>query len=270
MQTITSTHYVNDQVNTMAETLPSRQTVLAFLAHPDDAEILCAGTLVRLAAAGWEIHIATATPGDCGSTKLPADEIAEIRRAEAAAAADLLGASYHCLEERDVTVVFNQAANRKTIDLFRTVAPSLVLTHPRYDYMLDHEQVHQLARSAAFSYSVPNASSRPLVEGSIIPWLYYCDPLEGNDPYSGETVRPTTCVDISSVMERKIDMLACHASQREWLRAHHGMDEYIEAMKRHGTMRGKEFGTTYAEAFIQHTGHPFPQSDILKDLLGGK
>ena len=42
-------------------------TALTFLAHPDDAEILCAGTLIRLADAGWEIHVATATPGDCGT-----------------------------------------------------------------------------------------------------------------------------------------------------------------------------------------------------------
>jgi LmbE family N-acetylglucosaminyl deacetylase len=254
----------------MKATLPKRQTALAFLAHPDDAEILCAGTLIRLAAAGWDIHIATATPGDCGSSTLPADQIAEIRRGEAAAAAGIIGATYHCLEERDVTVVFDKPANRKTIDLFRSVAPSLVLTHSRVDYMIDHEQVHQLARSAAFAYSVPNASSLPLVEGSMIPWVYYCDPIEGNDPYSGEPVRPTVRVDISEAINKKIEMLACHASQREWLREHHGMDEYIEAMKRHSAMRGQELGTTYAEAFVQHRGHPYPQSDILEDLLGGK
>jgi len=250
--------------------LPNRRTVLAFLAHPDDAEILCAGTLIRLAAAGWEVHIATATPGDCGSSTLPADEIAEIRRAEGAAAAGKIGATYHCLEERDVTVVFDKPANRKTIDLFRAVAPTLVFTHPRIDYMIDHEQVHQLARSAAFAYSVPNASALPLVDGSVIPWCYYCDPIEGIDAYSGELVRSTVCIDISEVIDRKSEMLACHASQRKWLRAHHGMDEYIEAMKRHSAIRGKQLGTDYAEAFVQHRGHPYPQSDILKDLLGGE
>ncbi len=247
-----------------------RRVALAFLAHPDDAEILCAGTLLRLAELGWEIHIATATPGDCGSTSLPPEEIAEIRRTEAAAAAKLLGATYHCLEERDVNVVFDKVANRKAIDLFRRIAPSLVFTHPRRDYMLDHEQVHQLARSAAFAYSIPNASELPLVEGSMIPWLYYCDPVEGRDPYSGKIVNPTVHIDISKEMDRKSDMLACHASQREWLRAHHGMDEYIDSMKRHGAMRGKEFGTPYAEAFVQHRGHPYPQSDLLEELLGDK
>ncbi|QEG33448.1 PIG-L deacetylase family protein [Bythopirellula goksoeyrii] len=250
--------------------IPQRKVALAFLAHPDDAEILCAGTLLRLADLGWELHIATATPGDCGSNALPPDEIAKIRRAEGTAAAQVLGATYHCLEERDVNVVFDKATNRKAIDLFRQIAPSLVFTHPRLDYMLDHEQVHQLARSAAFAYSIPNASQLPLVEGSTIPWLYYCDPIEGSDPYSGEVVNPTVRVDISEVMDRKSEMLACHSSQREWLRAHHGMDEYIESMKRHSAMRGQELGSQYAEAFVQHRGHPYPQSDILQELLGGE
>jgi hypothetical protein len=65
-------------------------------------------------------------------------------------------------------------------------------------------------------------------------------------------------------------MLACHASQRDWLRAHHGMDEYIDAMKRHGAMRGRQIGCAYAEAFVQHRGHPFPQTDLLAEILGEK
>jgi LmbE family N-acetylglucosaminyl deacetylase len=253
---------------TLTDNLPDRRIALAFLAHPDDAEFFCAGTLIRLADAGWEVHVATATPGDCGSTTLSADEIAEVRRGEAAAAVRKFGATYHCLEERDVSVVFDKTSNRKAIDLFRRIAPLLVFSHPRHDYMLDHEQVHLLARSAAFSYPIPNASSLPLAEGSAIPWLYYCDPAEGKDPYSGESVRPTVRVDISREIDRKIEVLACHESQRAWLRAHHGMDEYIEAMKRLCVRRGHELGTTYAEAFIQHAGHAFPQTDILHELFG--
>jgi len=249
--------------------LSDRRVVLSFLAHPDDAEILCAGTLIRLASLGWEVHIATATAGDCGSADLSADQISEIRRGEGAAAADLIGATYHCLELKDVNVTFDPPSNRLAIDLFRKLAPTLVITHPRHDYMLDHEQVHLLARSASFSYPIPNASSLPPVVGATIPWLYYCDPLGGNDPYSGDTVKPTIRVDVSEVMDRKIEMLARHASQREWLRAHHGMDEYIEAMKRHTAARGKELGSDGAEAFVQHRGHPFPQSDLLNELFGG-
>src|SRR4029453_790475 len=97
---------------------------------------------------------------------------------EGTASAAKIGAASHCLAEPDVQVVFDKPTNRKAIDLFRKVAPSMVFTHPRHDYMLDHEQTHLPARSAAFSYSIPNASNLPLVAGSAIPWLYYCSPVE--------------------------------------------------------------------------------------------
>jgi LmbE family N-acetylglucosaminyl deacetylase len=252
--------------NRMNNPLP-RRVALAFTAHPDDAEILCAGTLLRLRDLGWDVHIATATSGDCGSAVLPANEIAEIRRGEAMAAAKLIGAEYHCIGECDVNVVFDKPTNRKVIDLFRRIAPTLVFTHPRHDYMLDHEQVHLLARSAAFSYPIRNASSLPLREGSAIPHLYYCDPIEANDPYSGTPVVPTTYVEISQCLDRKIAMLNCHASQREWLRSHHGIDEYVEAMKRHAKMRAQQIDRPAAEAFVQHRGHAFPQDDLLTHLF---
>ena len=48
--------------------------------HPDDVEILCAGTLLRLKEQGYELHIATMTAGDKGSAVLSREEIAAIRR----------------------------------------------------------------------------------------------------------------------------------------------------------------------------------------------
>ncbi|MBX3427130.1 MAG: PIG-L family deacetylase [Pirellulales bacterium] len=252
----------------MMSSPPVREVALAFLAHPDDAEILCAGTLIRLADAGWEIHLATATAGDCGSTTLAPDVIASIRRGESEAAARQIGARYHCLEERDVQVVADKPTLRKAIDLFRQIAPSIVFTHPRRDYMLDHEQVHLLARAASFSFPIPNASTIPVQAGSIVPWLYYCDPLDGYDPYTGEPAPATTSVNIAEVLQRKTEMLACHASQREWLRAHHGIDEYVLAMTRHVARRGRERGVPYAEAFAQHRGHAYPQTDLLFELFG--
>ncbi len=165
-------------------TQPKRRVVLSLLAHPDDAEMQCAGTLIRLADAGWEIHIATVANGDCGSATLKKAEIAAVRRKEGIAAASTIGATYHCLDEPDVNLVFDKPTIRKVTDLLRRVAPTLLFTHPRHDYMLDHETVHTLARAAAFSYSIPNASELPLVDGSAIPWLYYCDPIEARDPYT--------------------------------------------------------------------------------------
>jgi LmbE family N-acetylglucosaminyl deacetylase len=249
----------------MARTEP-RKVALSFLAHPDDAEILCAGTLIRLAESGWEVHIATATAGDCGTMTQTPWAISAARTEEAASAAALIGATYHCLGERDLLVVFDKPSIARSVDLFRRVAPTLVFTHAPRDYMMDHEVVSQLARAASFGYGAPNISAFPLREGSGIPHLYYCDPIEGIDPL-GREVTPTTLIDITGQLDRKSQMLACHASQREWLRSHHGMDEYLEAMRRHSAWRGGQAGVVAAEAFIQHRGHAYPRNDLLLEMF---
>jgi LmbE family N-acetylglucosaminyl deacetylase len=179
----------------------------------------------------------------------------------------MIGATYHCLDERDGLVAYEKPALKKAIDLFRQVAPTLVITHPREDYMLDHEQTHLLARGASFIYGAPNISALPLLTGSRVPYLYYCDPIGGINPL-GREVEPTMYVDISDVVERKAQMLACHASQREWLAAHHGMDAYIEAMRQHARHRGAQAKVGFAEAFVQHRGHAYPDDDLLGQLLG--
>ena len=62
-------------------------------------------------------------------------------------------------------------------------------------------------------------------------------------------------------------MLACHASQREWLRAHHGIDEYLDSMRRFAAVRGKLLGVAAAEGFVQHLGHGYPHDDLLHTLF---
>jgi LmbE family N-acetylglucosaminyl deacetylase len=163
-------------------------------------------------------------------------------------------------------VVYDKPTLRKTIDLFRQIAPSLVFTHAPKDYMMDHEMVSLLARAASFGYGAPNASEFPRLPQSAVPHLYHCDPPEGIDPL-GRPIEPTTVVDISGQMEKKTAMLACHSSQRDWLRAHHGMDEYLEAMQRHSAARGQRAGGAAAEAFVQHRGHSYPRNDLLAEMF---
>jgi LmbE family N-acetylglucosaminyl deacetylase len=239
---------------------------LALMAHPDDAEILCAGTLVRLVELGWELHIATMTAGDCGSMTEDAWNIAARRVNEAEQAAAEVGANYHCLDERDGRVVYDKPTIEKTAALMRRVNPNVVFTHAPKDYMMDHEVTAQLARGASFLFAAPNLSAQPVSQDATIPHLYYCDPVGGVDPF-GKFVEPTTYVPIDQQITKKTRMLSFHASQREWLRAHHGMDEYIDAMQRHGQWRGRQIGRAYAEAFVQHRGHAYPDDDMLAELF---
>src|SRR2546423_14648324 len=102
---------------------------LAGLAHPDDAEFLCAGTLTRLRKEhGWAVHVASMTPGDCGSAEHGPDEIARIRRGEGKAAAAAIGGTYHCAEERDLRGIYNEPALEKVVRLLNPVRPPRAIT----------------------------------------------------------------------------------------------------------------------------------------------
>ena len=243
------------------------KTDIGIFAHPDDAEILCTGTLSLLKKAGWSVHIATLAPGDKGTAEYNREEISKIRKAEAAAAAALIDATYHCLEFEDIYIFYNKDTINSTAALLRRVKPSLVFTSPPADYMVDHEMASRIAQTACFCMGMRNleVDEKPF---EPVPYLYYCDPLEGKDKL-GKKVQPSVYVDITSEIEMKQKMLECHESQRNWLREHHKMDEYILAMKRFSKQRGSEIGRDYAEGFVQHLGHGYPQNNVLQEILPG-
>ncbi|MBI5835556.1 MAG: PIG-L family deacetylase [Armatimonadetes bacterium] len=244
-----------------------RRVAMCLMAHPDDCEILAAGTLAHLARRGWEVHIATMSPGDCGSADLGPEAISAIRRAEGAAGAAIIGATYHCLESRDLYIMFDEPTLRRVCSLMRAIAPSLVITNSPDDYMVDHEMASKLARSATFGYPIPNVVPGAILPGSGIPHLYYADALEGKD-ILGRPITPGLYVDIAETLDTKTEMLCAHASQREWLRAHHGMDQYVVSMKAWASKRGRECGLATAEGFRQHLGHAYPQDCLLARELG--
>ena len=242
------------------------EIVLSIQAHPDDAEFTCAGTLALLKRQGWQIHIATMTPGDCGSATHTRPEISAIRKQEAANAAVILDGHYHCLECEDVFIMYDKPTLLKVIEVIRKVRPTIVITHSPQDYFNDHENTSHLVRTACFSCGIPNVKTPGVEPYAFTPYLYYADAMEGKDIF-GKPIDPGIYVNITSVIDIKEQMLCCHKSQRDWLMAHHGMDEYTASMKRHAEHRGKDIKVKYAEAFRQHLGHGYPQDNILKDQL---
>lgn len=247
--------------------MTQQRIALSILAHPDDAEFVCAGTLALLAQKGWATHIATASPGNCGSAVMGPDEIAAIRRKEGAAAAEIIKGKFHCLESEDCFIRHDKATMLKAIELIRKVRPTVIFTASPSDYLYDHEATSLIGRDAAFWSSVPNIRTEGFEPMQSIPYLYYCDPLDCENIF-GEPVDPKTIVDISSVVETKAEMLATHASQRDWLIKQHGTDEYVIAMKSMGEKRGKQINCEYAEGFRQHVGNAYPKDDIVAAELG--
>ena len=94
------------------------------------------------------------------------------------------------------------------------------------------------------------------------------DPIEGNDR-DARVVEPDFIVDIAPAFDRKLAMLAEHASQRIWLQQHHGMDDYLDAMERWTRERGALAGVEYGEGFRRYRGHAYPQTPLLEEFLGG-
>lgn len=250
--------------------MSEQKCVLAVMAHPDDIEFLCVGTLCRLHDLGWRVVMATMTAGDCGSATEDPEVIAATRRGEAEASARLLDADYHCLGALDLLVLFNEDMISRTVEVLRRAQPDVVITHSPQDYMQDHEQCSELVRAATFGAPIRNCNTHAASPAPIlghIPHFYYADPIEGMN-ILGERIQPQLRIDISGVIDRKERHLACHASQRDWLLKHHGIDEYLISMRRWSAERGHEAGVAYAEGFRQHLGHAYPHNDLLSELLG--
>src|SRR5262245_10221381 len=113
---------------------------LALLAHPDDIEFICAGTLIRLKnELGWEVHLATMQAGDCGSAEHGPEEISTIRKAEAKASADRLGVAYHCIGALDLRVYLTDELVDRVVRLLAATRATVVFTHSPDDYHMDHE-----------------------------------------------------------------------------------------------------------------------------------
>lgn len=248
------------------------KSIVAIMAHPDDIEIHIAGTLLLLREKGCIVHFVTACNGDVGSMELPREEIARRRAAEARAAADRFGATYDGLGVGDLRLTFDPEIKSRMVEVLRRYQADIVITHPPADYMADHEITSALTREACFAaparnWPCPGSPAPPLLPH--IPELYYSDPTSLRDR-RGELVPADFIVDISSVMDEKAALLACHDSQRSWLRSQHGEDNYINSMKEWGRLRGTQAGFTRGEGFVQHLGYPFPAKSTIRELIGAQ
>ena len=241
--------------------------ILAVHAHPDDLETLAAGTLALLARAGHAIAIATLTAGDCGSVSTGAEETARIRRAEATAAAAVIGAAYHCPGLPDLGLFNDDPTRRAVTELVRTLAPELVITAAPADYHPDHEATSALVRDACFAAGAPNYRTGTAAPLAKVPHLYFTDPIGGRDR-DGRRIAPDFAVDIGATLETKQRMLAAHESQLSWLAKQHNLTDPVAAMTAWTARRGRDFGVEAAEGFRQYRNEPYPRSPLLQELVG--
>lgn len=225
------------------------ERVLAVVAHPDDVELLCAGTLARAKADGAAIGIAALCRGDKGaasdSSSAEFSNLAEVRKAEFLAAAGLLGAEAFPGACGDGELVDEPASRRALISLYRQFRPSLVLAHAPNDYHADHRAASALAEAASwFACAAGHVTGEaPLGEPPALWWM---------DTVAMAGFSPGFYVDVSRYVPLKREMLACHRSQLARA-ADANFTPLEKLLLRQVSARGGQAGVGAAEAFCIHS-----------------
>ncbi len=246
-------------------------SVLALFAHPDDIEFVAAGTMLRLAERGWDLHYMNLCTGNGGSVQMDAETTAKTRLAEAQEAARLLGATFYPPICDDLELTYDVKYLRKVAAVVREAKPTIVLTHSPADYMEDHMNAQRLAVTGTFMHGIPNLPSDPPREAFFEDVTVYhamphglCDPLR-------KRIHAGAYVNTAPVHARKREALAAHISQKHWLDVSQGMDSYLismdEASQKVGALSG---AFEYAEGWRRHLhlGFSATACDPLKDALG--
>src|SRR5258708_5811487 len=179
--------------------------VLAIGAHGDDLEAFCGGTLALYAQSGHHVVMCVVTDGS-GRPMGDPQEIAQIRKAEAQASADLIGAGLAWLAIPDGELTVDEATRFKFVEVIRSVAADVIITHPPGDYHPDHNATNQLVMDASQTARTSNyRSSLPPIRKPL--------PVAFMDAEFGINFVPEDYVDISDVWNVKAEMFLKHKSQ---------------------------------------------------------
>ncbi len=219
---------------------PQGQRILVIMAHPDDAEFICGGTVARLFAEGRDISYVLVTSGNRGSHEagMTMERLAKIREDEQRHAAEVLGVrEVAFLGYNDGDVEVNLGLRKDLVHAIRRVQPDVLFTFDPwrpYEIHPDHRNVGLCALDAVASARMP---------------MYYPEQLNSGmtehrlkQVYFFSTSLPNHWVDVSDFMDKKLEALRCHTSQM-------GDPDVDEFVRQRARVIGIEHGFTCGESF---------------------
>lgn len=230
----------------------------AICAHPDDAELIMGGTLAKEAARGRRVALVDLTRGEAGSRGTP-----EIRAAEAAEAARILGASHReSLGLPDARLTPTPEARDAVIEAIRRLRPRVVLLQHWEQRHPDHAVASRLVYDASFVAGLRNY--RPELGPAFRPGklVYALPTTEGAD------LAPSFVVDISETFDTKMRAIAAFGSQFAPGPAEalgFPLDRFRESVELSARRNGQRIRVRYGEAFVIR--EPLEAQDLL--ALGG-
>lgn len=187
----------------------SKIRVIAFGAHPDDAEIRAGGVAAKFAAQGHLVKFVSVTNGDAGHCEMGGGALAKRRRAEAQEAARRLGiAEYEVFDNHDGELVPSLEVRKQVIRAIRQWNADIVLSPRPYDYHPDHRYTSILVQDAAFMVQIPMVvtDAPPLKRNPV--FLYFEDGFRKPQAFA-----PDIAVDIDDIWGKKLDAFDAEPSQ---------------------------------------------------------
>ena len=182
--------------------------IIAFGAHPDDAELKFAGTAALFAAQGHKVKLVALTNGDVGHFSQAGGPLAQRRKAEVEACHAKLGVATDVLDIHDGELMPDLETRKKVANLIRDWQADIVLSHRPWDYHPDHRAVGKLAEDAAVVVAAPYfAPYTPPTKGNPI-FLFYSDGFKKPYPFD-----PIIAVGIDEVAQKKWDCISALPSQ---------------------------------------------------------
>jgi LmbE family N-acetylglucosaminyl deacetylase len=208
---------------TPAGTSQGPKRVLIVMAHPDDGEFTCGGTVARWASEGRDIYYCLVTDGqvgDAGDTEITSEQLARVRQDEAQAAARALGVRHDVifLHYMDSQLEPTLGVRRDIARVIRRVRPDVVIcqdptTRWSGQGYINHPD-HRAAGEAALAAIMPVASTRLAFPELAAEGLA---PHNVREVYITGTQTPDRWVDIAGFLDTKIEALRAHKSQlRDW------------------------------------------------------
>jgi bacillithiol biosynthesis deacetylase BshB1 len=220
--------------------------ILVLPVHPDDAELGCAGTLLKHIAAGKKVGIADLTRGELGTRGS-----AEIREQEAAASARILGLSVR--ENIGIPDGFFENTKEyqlKVIETIRKYQPEIIITNAYHDRHPDHGRANELVEASAFLSGLRkietyfNGELQQAWRPNLV--LHFIQ-----DNY----IKPDILVDVTDYWDKKIESILAYGSQfynPEWEgepQTYISSPEFIQVIEARAREFGKSIQVKYAEGF---------------------